>query len=431
MKKLFALILLAALLLTGCKKNRVEVALLGDNSFVDGTATLTILLSGASSNEVTIGLSYLNRDMGASKAIPGGSLSYNNPVSIAPGSTSAQIKVTVADDLPDGDYCATFMINYASGAILSRTNTATIYLKVGGGTPQYDIQLMSSWSVTQTSAPYTYEERGKDVYLDLTATVPGIKYFWVEANTDEDLERYYGGTVEGLLDNFSQNLSAQIAGGARVGDLLWNASEAGEMYAIYFGPGQTNFYIMEFDATGHATGRYGKTPINLFDYDAYFDDLTLTDKSDEWTVTYAGVQQHSFEDGPVDCEFFTVAGTGTTPYSFILEKDGIITSDDVLRDYMLDDFLNFYASDVIRGYSASELYNTAPGTACSLYEAVKGDFVAYLIAYDPQSCYPTGEYAKCAFTDTEGADPASSGAPVALKARKKTTPVIKLLKSTR
>ena len=75
MKKLFALILLAALLLTGCNKNKVSVALLGDNSFVDGSATLTLLLSGASSNEVTIGLAYLNRDMGSSKAIPGGSLS--------------------------------------------------------------------------------------------------------------------------------------------------------------------------------------------------------------------------------------------------------------------------------------------------------------------------------------------------------------------
>ena len=431
MKKLFALILFAALLLTGCNKKKVEVALLGDNSFVDGSATLTLLLSGVSSTDVTIGLSYLNRDMGASKAIPGGSLSYNNPVSIAPGSTSAQIKVTVADDLPDGDYCATFMINYAGGAIISRTNTATIYLKVGGGTPQYDIQLMSTWSVKQTSAPYTNSEMGTDTYVDLSATVPGIKYFWVEANTDEDLEKYYGGTVEGLLDNFSQNLSAQIAGGASVSSLLWNASEASSIYAIYFGPGQTNFYIMEFDATGKATGRYGKTPIDLFNYDTYFADLNLTDKSEEWTVTYAGVQQHNFNDGPADCEFFTVAGTGSTPFSFILEKAGIITSDDILRDYMLDDFLNYYASDVINGYAASEIYNTAPGTYCSLYEAVKGDFVAYLIAYDPQSCYPTGEYAKCTFTDTQGAEPASSGAPKALKAKKKSFHAIKLLKSTR
>ena len=432
MKKLFALTLFAALLLTACNKNKVEVALLGDNSFVDGSATLTLLLSEASSSDVTVGLSYLNRDLGASKAIPGGSLSYNNPISIAPGSTSAQIRVTVADDLPDGDYCATFMINYAGGATISRTNTATIYLKVGGGTPQYVLQFMSSWSVKQTSAPYTNSDMGTDTYVDLTATVPGIKYFWVEANTDEDLEKYYGGTVEGLLDNFSQNLSAQIAGGASVGSLLWNASEAGNMYAIYYEPGPTNFYIMEFDATGKATGRYGKTPIDLFDYDAYFTDLTLTDKSDDWAVTYAGVQQHNFNDGPADCEFFTVAGTGSTPFSFILEKDGIITSDDVLRDYMLDDFLNYYASDVIYGYSASEIYYTAPGTYCSLYEAVKGNFVAYLIAYDAQSCYPTGEYAKCSFTDTQGAEPASSGAPgKAFKAKKKTPRTIKLLKSTR
>ena len=431
MKKLFTLTLFAALLLTACNKNKVEVALLGDNSFVDGSATLTLLLSEASSNDVTVGLSYLNRDLGASKAIPGGSLSYNNPISIAPGSTSAQIRVTVADDLPDGDYCATFMINYAGGATISRTNTATIYLKVGGGTPQYDIQLMSSWSVKQTSAPYYDEALGDKPVINMAATVPGIKYFWVEANTDEDLEKYYGGTVEGLLDNFSQNLSAQIASGARVGDLLWNASEAGDIYAVYYEPGPTNFYIMEFDATGKATGRYGKTPIDLFDYDAYFADLTLTDKSDDWTVTYAGVQQHNFNDGPADCEFFTVAGTGSTPFSFILEKAGLIDKAETLRSYMLNDFLDFYATDVICGYTASDIYNTAPGTYCSLYEAVKGDFEAYLIAYDPETCYPTGAYAKCTFTDTEGADPAPSGAPMIFKARKNAPRTNKLLKSTR
>ncbi|MBR6054323.1 MAG: hypothetical protein IKP46_03175 [Bacteroidales bacterium] len=433
MKKLFGLIILAATLFTACNKNRVEVALLGDNSFVESTATLTILLSEASSNEVTIGLSYLERDLGTSKALPGGSLEYDNPIFIAPGSTSAQLRVKVKDmeGLSDGNYCATFTISYAGGATISRTNTATIYLKIGGGTPHYDLQLMSSWSVRQTSAPYYDEALGDKPVINLAATVPGIKYFWVEANTDADLEEYYHGTVEGLLDNFSQNLSSQIAGGARVGDLLWSSSEAAQMYAIYWGAGQTNFYIMEFDATGKATGRYGKTPMDLFDYDTYFGGLTLTDKSDEWTVTYAGVQEHEFDEGPSDCEFFTVAGTGSTPFSFILEKAGLIDKAETLRSYMLNDFLDFYATDVICGYTASDIYNTAPGTYCSLYEAVKGDFEAYLIAYDPETCYPTGAYAKCTFTDTEGADPAPSGAPMIFKARKNAPRTIKLLKSTR
>lgn len=432
MKKLFTLTLLAALLLAGCSKKKVEVALLGDNAFADGSATLTLLLSEVSSGEVTVGLSYLNRDMGASKAIPGGALSYANPVSIAPGSTSARIKVSLDDSsLADGDYCAVFGISYASGALISRTSVATVYLKIGGGPQPIEPQLMSSWKVEQRSAPYTNADLGTDTYLDLAATVPGIKYFWVESNTDADLAQYYGGTVEGLLQHFSDNISGQVAGGTPIGNLLWSASEASAIYAIYWNPGPTYFYIMEFDATGKVTGRYGKTPIDLFNYDEYFGSLTLTDKSTEWPVTYSGVESYSFPDGPADSEYFTVAGTGSTPYSFILEKEDIIKTESDLRSYMLDDFLNYYASDVICGSAAEDIYYTAPGKQCSLYEAVKGNFTAYLIAYDPETCYPTGEYSRCDFTDVDGADPAPSGAARRHSFAKKAATPIKMLKSTR
>ena len=405
MRKFIAIATIAILTLASCNKRVPQIAILSDNAFVDGSATITLLLSSSSSTDVTVGLRYVETSSSASKALPGSALSYTNPVTISAGSTSAKIKVNLDEEgLADGNYHATLCLNYVQGAEISRTNQTTIYVKIGSGdVPVTDLTFMSSWSVALDGNPYTYE--GKD-YIDLVATVPGIKYFWVEANTDAELEQYYGGSVAGLISKFSSNISGKVAQGQAIGDLCWNASEAGAIYAYYWGPGETNFYIMEFDSTGKATGRYGKTRATLppMGEEDYFDGLTLVDRSETWTITYAGVQSYTFPDSSTDnCEWFTVAGTGSVPFSFILEDDGLINTEADIRSYMRNDFNSYYAADVESGKTASELYYTAPGTWCSLYSARQGKYDAYLIAYDSETCYPSGEYAHIKFTDTAGA----------------------------
>ena len=406
MRKFIAIAAIAILTLAGCNKRVPLVALLGDNTFVDGTATLTLLLSQSTSTDVTVGLSYAETSSGASKALPGSALRFASPVTIAAGSTGAQIKVTLDETgIADGNYHATIFISYAQGADISMTNQTTIYVKIGqGDVPVIDLTYMDNWSVTLDGDPYTLDDNN---YIDLVATVPGIRYFWVESNTQADLDKYYGGTVQGLLSSFSRNISQAIADGSTIDKQCWSASEAeaSSIYAVYWGAGPTTFYIMEFDATGKATGRYGTTNATLPAMEAdYFDDLTLVDKTGTWTITYAGVRNYTFPDSSSDnCEWFTVAGTGSVPFSFILEDDGLIKTEDDIRSYMRNDFNSYYAADVENGKTASELYYTAPGTWCSLYTARKGNYDAYVIGYDSSTCYPSGEYAHIKFTDTAGA----------------------------
>lgn len=407
MKRYLAIAAVALIALAGCNKRTPLVALLGDNTFVDGEATLTILLSEYSSYDVTVGLSYYETSSSSSKTLPGSALRFASPITINAGSTSAKTKVYLDEEgLADGYYHATIYLSYAQGADISYTNQTTIYVKIGqGDVPASDLTYMSGWSVALNGDPYIYN--GKK-YIDLIATVPGIKYFWVESNTDAELQQYYGGTVQGLLSYFSNSISSAIAGGKTIGEECWNASEANSMYAMYFGAGQTTFYIMEFDETGKSTGRYGTTVLTLPELEEdYFSGLTLVNKTGTWTVTYAGVQNYNFSDGTQPAEFLTVGGTGSVPFSFIIEDAGLIVTDDDLLSKIRDDYNDYYAPDVASGSTAADIYYTAPGTYCSMYQAWKGNYDAFVIGHDSETCLPTGEYAKCSFTDTAGQTPSS------------------------
>ena len=406
MRKFIAIAAIAILTLAGCNKRTPLVAILGDNTFVDGTATLTLLLSQSASTDVTVGLSYAETSSAASKALPGSALRFASPVTIAAGSTSAQIKVTLDEEgIADGNYHATIYISYAMGADISMTNQATLYVKIGqGDVPTIELTYMSDWSVQIDAFPYPYPvSEDEDDHIDIIATVPGISYFWVEANTQADLDKYYGGTVEGLVSFFSKSISSAVAGGASITSQCFSAEEANVAYAKYWAAGRTTFYIMEFDASGKATGRYGTTELTLKDY------LSFSNKTGTWTIAYAGVQSYEYSPTEIkDSEFFTVGGTGSVPFSFILEDEGMIAGDDDLLIYVREDFYNYFADAIAGGATADELYYTAPGTYCSLFEACQGKFDAYIIGHNSSTCLPDGTYAKITFTDTEGPAPAGA-----------------------
>lgn len=405
MRKFIAIATIAILTLAGCNKRVPQVAILSDNAFVDGSATVTLLLSQHTSTDVTIGLRYIETNSGASKALPGSAISFTNPVTIAAGSSSAQFKVYLDDSgLADGDYHAALAISFAQGASISRTNQVSIYAKVGQGDvpPVTDLTFMSDWSVKIDAFPYPYPF-GEDEHIDIIATVPDISYFWVEANTQADLDKYYGGTVEGLISYFSSSISQAVAGGASITSQCFSADEANIAYANYWDPGQTTFYIMEFNASGKATGRYGKTAITLNDR------LPFANKTGTWTLAYAGVQSYEYSPTEIkDSEFFTVGGTGSVPFSFILEDSGMIEDTNDLLLYIRQDFYDFFADAISGGATAEDLYYTAPGTYCSLFEACQGTFDAYIIGHNSATCLPNGDYAKITFTDTDGPAPAGA-----------------------
>ncbi len=138
-------------------------------------------------------------------------------------------------------------------------------------TPELDVQLslQSNWSVTVKGEPYWYDG---DAYFDVNVNAPGIKYFWMETNTDEELAYYYG-SVEGLLADYQNSLMGKLADDptATMADLIFSSADS-EYYTSYWGPGATKLYLMEFDQDGKATGRYGVSNITLPNLDGWEDE---------------------------------------------------------------------------------------------------------------------------------------------------------------
>jgi len=120
----------AIAVLVGCTKNDTpsssspKATLTAGSAFSNGSVTLTVALSAAASADVTVNL-------GVSGTVPEAKLTWNPTVTIAKGSKSADVKVTVnTDGIAAGDYSAKFAIVSVSGAEKGSPAEATVALKV-------------------------------------------------------------------------------------------------------------------------------------------------------------------------------------------------------------------------------------------------------------------------------------------------------------
>ena len=120
------------------------------------------------------------------------------------------------------------------------------------------LSLQSNWSVKFTEGGEIWE--GLDgYYIDIDVTAPGATYFWVDNYTEAELDYYYpDGGISAMLLDYSSSIKTSLAEGDSVSDLMWAPGED-EVFSPYYGAGETDFYIMDFDANGNATGKYGVT----------------------------------------------------------------------------------------------------------------------------------------------------------------------------
>lgn len=124
------------------------------------------------------------------------------------------------------------------------------------GTPQ----LQSDWTVQLDGAPYVY---GSDYFVDIITNLPGIQYYYIEENTQEDLDYYYDGSVAGMMASFEESFKEELAGGEVMANLAYSASDP-QPYIYVYNPGvETTLYVVELDENGNATGRYGASKVNM------------------------------------------------------------------------------------------------------------------------------------------------------------------------
>ena len=125
------------------------------------------------------------------------------------------------------------------------------------------VSLQSNWKVTKVGEPYTVSFY--DIY-DVEIEVPGATFIYPDTYTKAELAEYYPGGVEEMLLDYSSGNKTELAKdpSATMADLCFSPDD--DIYIQYFAAGETDVYLMDFDATGAATGKYGVTTITLPEY---------------------------------------------------------------------------------------------------------------------------------------------------------------------
>jgi len=127
--------------------------------------------------------------------------------------------------------------------------------------PPVELTLVPEWSVTPTGAIFK-DADGYDK-IAVTLNLPGIKYYIAEENNQDDLDYYYGGSVEGLGKAYESKLASYLSQGYTMDELIYSASSPLESIYVYNTDTPTAIYVVEFDENGKFTGRYGATNVTI------------------------------------------------------------------------------------------------------------------------------------------------------------------------
>ena len=334
MKKFFKFliaVLFAALLMASCdkeKKASVVLVMTADAQFTDNIASLNFALSAASAQDVSISLAVLDSPSEGNSSVPADKLNVPSSVVVSAGSTSLKLDVQLDEDATGSE--AVIAVTGVSGATLQgdgvvRIKTGQQYNGEGGGggggtgDDNLQLQLQSNWSVSfdPVNLEYDYDDEGYLLFfVDLVA--PGSSYVWVDTYTDSQLQQYYKGDIAAMLNDYSSDFQEAISKGYSASDILYTTSD-GYATVYYDEPGPTKFYIMDFDAKGKPTGKYGVVTLTVPEYDE-------------------GGEGGGGEGGDDDDESYdqiSVSGTGSALFTFDIYPSGTLTAEN-LQDKMLE-----------------------------------------------------------------------------------------------
>lgn len=273
----------------------------------------------------------------------------------------------------------------------------------GNGGNDGNVTLVSTWSAALNGDPYT--EDGDD-WVDLTMNTSGIKYYGVEALFSGELEEYYT-DVAGLIASWDEYIADYLTNGYTVTDVLFADGEY--TYIEYPGEGAAQIYIVEFDATGKTTGRYGVSSVVFPEYEGGSGGGEL-----EWEKTTVGVPatftkntslgveyQGRYTDGDDTGDIFSATGTGESMWAI-----------DVFAPNAFDGDVHAYAADLaayIEQSLADLVEEYGADLVSSFYEDL-ADFLAYEVlgTYEGEpflfDTYENGTYDALVLTFTADGD---------------------------
>ena len=216
-------------------------------SFINGTAYISLQLSSVSQTDVIVSLS-------ASGDIDPKLLSFDNPVTIKSGNTSAAVVVVVKDEgLQAGEYNVIIAIEGAAGAKVALPSSVRLKYTVEIQVVELKPHLRNDWRIAFV------EDRPNEAYDGYIQTVMRVSGFlpldgsgyYISYGDAGFAEKEYGG-----LEAFLKAKEEDIAYAIEHNDPYSIRQEDAEIKYTRFPAGSFDFYMLGCGADGHLTGDY-------------------------------------------------------------------------------------------------------------------------------------------------------------------------------
>lgn len=399
---------IAGISLVSCQKiqdtidSLIEVSVTAQSDVFDanGEAAVKFSLNSLSNKDVTVIIGISNEAQTGHTAVSAEALDFEGTVTIPASEKFKTVTIKINDKAQAGQQ-AVITIASASGATVGANST--VYISVpsdygnGPDTPpvQEDgLTFRSDWTATILGEPYWYSGYA---YFDVQPTFPGIKYFWMDTFTKEELDQYYEGSVKALLEDYSESIKENLSKGYDITEILFSDADS-DFYVSYYGAGATTLYILEFDGNGDPTYNYGAVDVDLpeieDDEEEDYEPLEVNFRAD-WTGTYEGRTGDDPEYPDVmtvtacDAAYFTVCSypAGTLAEASE-EEDGLsnLVESAALAPWV---YMAFY------GYTIEDLCeygivaNSVPASFTD--DLMKGEYECIIAAVDEEG-NATGDY---------------------------------------
>lgn len=255
------------------------VSIEADDEFAaDATANVTLKLSKALAEDVTVELEVLSADDYVT--VPAEALAFTNPVVIKAGQTTESVKVTLNPELiPTGDNYALIGIKTVTGNASAAKDAEVLIVYV----KEIVANLRNDWSVAYTG----YNPEGYDA-IDINVASDTQTYY---------LSIYYGGTIAANFESITEYLqwyeSTQVAPylGTEDAEVFSTGSRTAKFNRL--DPETYEVYIIGCNADGHVNGDYTTVTFEIKPTDemlaavqAFLGDWVVNHYT--WTIESAG-----------------------------------------------------------------------------------------------------------------------------------------------
>lgn len=231
----------------------IKVNLTADTIFAEGKAAVAITLSEKAEKDVTVTLAVSTQKVQDIDLVPANALSFSKQsATIKAGATSDTVIVSLdVTKASNGQFAAIKIASVEGATIGTKSMVYILYQK------EITLTYMQNWSIRLKSDQiYNLSDDPSAPYPVLLVDVvaDSIKYFSLDAWTNDEILEYFDGSLEELVLYTEEEYQLYYATYGY--DSFFSISDEYK-YVYYYGAGNYYLIMVEFDEEANATGRIG------------------------------------------------------------------------------------------------------------------------------------------------------------------------------